>query len=146
MNIALLWLIAGSLLCLMELLFPVAFVAMMMGLSAVLVGAVAGLVPSLGFPLQIFLWILLSTLFVILSRRFVPKRSQHPQLRDDSEGEVLSAILPGEGGRVLYEGNSWRAECQDPQLEIPERQKVYIVGRKGNTLIVLPLQVLRGDL
>jgi membrane protein implicated in regulation of membrane protease activity len=146
MNIALLWLIAGSLLCLMELVFPVAFVAMMMGLSAVLVGALAGLVPSIGFPLQIFLWILLSTLLVILSRRFVPKRSQHPQLRDDSEGEVLSAILPGKTGRVLYEGNSWRAECQDPLLEISERQKVYIVGRKGNTLIVLPLQALRGDL
>lgn len=143
MSVALLWMLAGSLLCLMELVFPVAFVAMMMGLSAIAVGALATQITS--FSGQIFLWVCLSILLVVASRRFVPQRSHHPRLRDDSEGEILSEILPGQSGRVLYEGNSWRAECQDPQLAIAVHQKVCVVGRKGNTLIVFPLQALHGE-
>ncbi|NQZ63051.1 NfeD family protein, partial [Crocosphaera sp.] len=40
--------------------------------------------------------------------------------------------------RVMYEGNSWQAICADPTMLISPHQKVYIVNRKGNTLVVLP--------
>jgi membrane protein implicated in regulation of membrane protease activity len=41
---------------------------------------------------------------------------------------------------VLYEGNSWAARCESSTAPIPTGQKVYVVGRKGTTLIVMPEQ------
>ena len=136
-----LWLIAGSALCLLEVFIPVAFVAVMMGLSAIVTAGIAVWVPS--FSLQTAIWMILSVLFIAASRRFVPSHlQQHRALRDPVEATVLAEIEPGQSGRVLYEGNSWRAECQDPQLGIASQVKVYVVGRRGNTLLVYPLAEL----
>ena len=133
----LLWLIAGCLLCLMELIFPTAFVELMMGISAILVAAIALVVPHL--TLQVVLWLFFSTVSIVLSRRlFVPKKQKISYLEGDTEGETLTEIAPGQAGRVLYEGNSWRAICADEQIAIAPHQKVYIVNRKGNTLYILP--------
>ncbi len=134
---SLLWLIAGAILCFMEAVFPVAFVAFMMGISAMVVAAIALVIPS--FSLQVILWLSFSTVFVVGSRRLLPKKKMlTSNLGDAHEGETLTEIAPGEIGRVLYEGNSWQAKCADEKLAIASHQKVYIVTRKGNTLIVLP--------
>ncbi|MEL4894628.1 NfeD family protein [Crocosphaera sp. Alani8] len=134
---ALLWLIAGALLCLSEAIFPVAFVAFMMGISAIIVAAIALVIPY--FPLQVIFWLGLSTLSIVGSRSFIPKKkSLNSIVGDAQEGETLTEISPGKTGRVLYEGNSWQAVCADHTMLILPRQKVYIVNRKGNTLIVLP--------
>jgi membrane protein implicated in regulation of membrane protease activity len=58
-------------------------------------------------------------------------------------GETLTEILPGQAGRVLYEGNSWRARCDDDKLSLAPGQKVYVVSREGTTLIVMPENILR---
>ncbi|MGK7955979.1 MAG: NfeD family protein [Crocosphaera sp.] len=134
---ALLWLIAGAILCFSEAVFPVAFVAFMMGISAIVVAAIALVIPS--FPIQVILWLSFSTLSIVGSRRFVPKRKTlNSTVGDSQEGETLTEIAPGKIGRVLYEGNSWQAMCADHNLAILPHQKVYIVTRKGNTLVVLP--------
>ncbi len=134
---ALLWLIAGAILCFSEAIFPVAFVAFMMGISAIIVAAIALVIPS--FPIQVILWLSFSTLSIVASRRFVPKRkSLNSTLGDAQEGETLTEISPGKIGRVLYEGNSWQAMCADDKIAILPHQKVYVVTRKGNTLVVLP--------
>ncbi|MDJ0598537.1 MAG: NfeD family protein [Crocosphaera sp.] len=134
---ALLWLIAGAILCFSEAIFPVAFVAFMMGISAIVVAAIALVIPS--FPIQVMLWLSLSTISIIGSRRFVPKKkASNSVVGDAQEGETLTEIPPGKIGRVLYEGNSWQAICADDKMSILPRQKVYIVSRKGNTLVVLP--------
>lgn len=140
-NLPLIWLIAGSILCLMEAIFPTAFVAFMMGISAILVAVVALAVPYWSF--QIFLWLVLSISLILLSRRWLtPKRSISP-LSDAHEGETLTEILPGKTGRVLYEGNSWRAKCEDEKITISAQQRVYVVRRQGNTLIVLPETLIK---
>lgn len=136
------WIVAGSLLCLLEVIFPVDFVAVVMGLSAVITAAVAVVVPS--FTVQAALWLILSVLLMALSRRFLPVGRRKSILKDAAEGQCLSAIAPGRTGRVRYEGNSWRAECQDPEVAIAEGEKVYIVGRQGNTLLVYPVNALPG--
>ncbi len=134
---ALLWLIAGAILCFSEAIFPVAFVAFMMGISAIVVAAIALVIPY--FPLQVILWLSLSTVSIVGSRRFVPKqKSLNSRVGDAQEGETLTEIFPGKTGRVLYEGNSWQAICADHTILIAPHQKVYIVNRKGNTLVVLP--------
>lgn len=135
-NPALAWLIAGSFLCLMEAIFPTAFVAFLMGVSAILVAIVALLQPPWG--LQVFLWLCLSTFLILLSRRWLLPKTRHYLIRDAQEGETLTEIAPGKSGRVLYEGISWRAKCEDETIRICAQEKVYIVGRQGNILIVLP--------
>ena len=120
-------------LCLVELVLPTAFIAFVMGVSAIAVAAVSGVL-SLNF--QIFLWIVLSLLLVYVSRRFVNRKAALKL--DATEAETLTEILPGRTGRVLYEGNSWAARCEDTEAVIAAHQRVYIVGRKGTTLLVLP--------
>lgn len=131
------WLLIGAILCLIEFVVPTAFVAAMMGISALIVAAIAGWVP---LGLQIALWAVLSLGFVLASRRLV--RTKAARNLDATEAETLTEIPMGRTGRVLYEGNSWAAQCDDPGLAIAAHQKVYIVARKGTTLIVMPQTVL----
>lgn len=131
----LLWLLAGALLCLTELFLPTAFVAFMMGLSAFTVAAISLALPYVN--LQIFLWLVFSTFFVLATRRLIPKGKARA-IEDAKEAKTLTEIPPGEAGRVIYEGNSWRARCEDCDAAIPANQNVIVVGRKGTTLIVVP--------
>jgi membrane protein implicated in regulation of membrane protease activity len=135
----LLWLLAGALLCLAELFLPTAFVAFIMGLSAFAVAAVSLFLPYVN--LQIFLWMVFSTVFVLVSRRLIPKGKARA-IEDDKEAKTLTEIPLGEAGRVIYEGNSWRARCEDCDAAIPANQNVIVVGRKGTTLIVVPANLL----
>ncbi len=136
----LVWLIAGAVLCLVELFLPTAFVAFMMGISALIVALVSVLIPQLS--LQVILWLGLSTSFILLSRRFVPKAKKSRSIQDAVVAETLTAIAPGKEGRVIYEGNSWRARCEDKENAIAPSEKVYVVRREGTLLIVLPENVL----
>ncbi|MGK7951627.1 MAG: NfeD family protein [Xenococcaceae cyanobacterium] len=135
-----LWIIAGAVLCLMEFVFPTAFVAFMMGISALIVAAISLVLTQ--FNLLVALWLIISTLLIFLSRRFFTPKRKRANLGDADEGETLTAIAPGKTGRVLYEGNSWQAKCADPTIAIAIYEPVYIVGRKGTTLIVLPVNLL----
>ncbi|WP_439648944.1 NfeD family protein [Leptolyngbya ohadii] len=51
--------------------------------------------------------------------------------------------MPGQTGRVIYEGNSWQARCEDEGMTIAPNQRVYVVDRRGTTLIVIPESLLR---
>ena len=140
---ALIWLIAGSLLCLMELFFPTALVAFMMGVSALLVAIVALVIP---YPsVQLMLWLISSTLLIVFTKRFLTPTRKVSPWQDGEEGETLTAIEPGKAGRVMFEGISWRAVCADDQIAINPQESVYIVNRKGNTLFVLPTNIIKKD-
>ncbi|MEA5583445.1 NfeD family protein [Nodularia harveyana UHCC-0300] len=137
----LIWLLAGSVLCVIELFLPSAFVEFMMGISALIV-ALLSLLGLGNVWLQVTTWLLLSTLLIVLSRRFLQPRRLESKLKDTVVAETLTAIPAGESGRVLYEGNSWRAECDDELLTIAPNQRVYVVRREGTTLIVMPNYLL----
>ncbi|WP_353929361.1 NfeD family protein [Okeanomitos corallinicola TIOX110] len=137
----LIWLVAGIILCLMELLLPTAFVEFMMGVSAFVVALLSYLGLS-SLWLQVVLWLLLSTVLVVFSRRFLQPSARKSKITDAVMGETLTEILPGQPGRVLYEGNSWRARCDDEKLTLASGQRVYVVSREGTTLIVMPENVL----
>jgi len=129
-----LWLVAGAVLCIMELFLPTQFIILLMGLSALIVGLVSTWVGS--FALQIVLWLLLSLVGVWLIKRFYTPPRKTLSGGDDIEAKTLTSIAPGQLGRVLYEGNSWRAKAVDETAEIAPQEKVYVVRREGNTLIV----------
>jgi membrane protein implicated in regulation of membrane protease activity len=141
LNPALLWLIFGSVLCLMELVFPTAFVAFMMGVSAIIVAGLALLIPQTN--ILIFIWMIGSILLITSTKKYLMPKRTISTLQDSAEGETLTEIGFGKPGRVLYEGNSWRAICEDETITIASNEKVYIVGRKGNTLLVLPVRMLK---
>lgn len=140
MSPTIIWLLVGAILCLLELFVPTAFVEFMMGLSAFAVAGLSLILPQ--FSVQVVLWMLLSLISIVASRRILSKWKSPRTLEAAKEAETLTAIAPGEAGRVLYEGNSWRARCDDPQMAIAPKQKVLVVGRQGNTLIVMPEYLL----
>lgn len=135
------WLVVGTVLCVMELILPTAFVESTLGVSAFLVAMVALVVPSL--TIQVVLWVLLSIIFILLLRRFAPQQTPY-LLQSSTEARTLTPILPGETGRVLYEGNSWQARCEDDSATIAENQRVMVTQRRGNTLYVMPEKLLEG--
>ena len=139
-SIPVLWLIAGVILCLLEFILPTAFVELTMGISAILVALLAQVIPQLS--IQVILWLVLSVLLTVVLRRVMPKQTPHI-IADSREAKTLTEILPGQTGRVIYEGNSWQARCGDEHLTIAPNQKVYVVERRGTTLIVLPDNLLR---
>ncbi|MBW4690561.1 MAG: NfeD family protein [Lyngbya sp. HA4199-MV5] len=133
----LIWLIVGTVLCLVEFIVPTAFVACVMGISALIVAAVS---PVLPLGLQVALWMVLSLALVFYSRRLI--RQKEARKFDATEAETLTEIAPGKLGRVRYEGNSWAARCEDHDVTIAPNQKVYVIARKGTTLIVMPEHLL----
>ena len=134
------WVIAGTILCMMEFVFPTAFTSFMMGIAAFLVAIASLFFPQ--FTLLTILWLIFATGLTILSRKlFTPKRKVSIT-GDDSNAVAISGIPAGATGRVLYEGNSWQAKCADETEDIAPNESVYIVRKQGNTLIVLPERML----
>ncbi len=130
------WLLIGIALVVVELLVPLPtfLIAGAMGVAALLVAAIAMILPIPA--LQILFWMSISGMLAVFSRRFIPKDSH--QLKESSEGVTLTEIPAGEAGRVKYEGGSWKARCDNPQIAIAAQQKVIILRRQGTTLIVVP--------
>ena len=135
MSLALFWVLVGAALCMMELLVPTEFTESALGISAFLTALLTPVVPQ--FEFQVGLWMVFSLALLFLLKRLVPQKTPRI-LMDSTEARTLTSIAPGQPGRVLYEGNSWQARCEDNRLAIAADQPVLVVGRNGNTLLVLP--------
>jgi membrane protein implicated in regulation of membrane protease activity len=135
-----LWLIIGAVLCLIELVVPTAFTAVCLGVSALLVSLVALVLPS-WLGLQIAIWMLLSCGLVAWGYRINKKRTSR-KIQESTEAEALTAMMPNQTGRVLYEGASWQARCADGVESIEPHDKLHVVDREGTTLIVMPMHQL----
>lgn len=131
------WLLAGAVLCLTELFLPSAFVSFLMGISALVVALLSG-VGLVSLWLQVVVWLVLSILLVLGSRRFGKPLQRRSKIQDATIAQTLTEITPGRTGRVLYEGNSWQARCDDEKLGIALDERVYVVRREGTTLIIMP--------
>ena len=136
-----LWLGLGVAFCVFEFITPTALVEMMMGISAFLVAVISLVLPQ--FYLQALLWLIISVILIGVIRKFAPKKKPRI-LQSDVEAETLTQIPAGRTGRVIYEGSSWQARCEDETLEISSNTKVYVVGRKGTTLFVIPTEFDEG--
>lgn len=146
-SVTLTWLVIGSLFCAVEVVVPTAFISVVLGISALVIAALSPLIPSV--TVQVILWMVLAIALVGLAQRVQrspvagPARSR--LLRSSLEAETLTEILPGQTGRARYEGNSWAVRCEDPVRAIAAGERVHVVGRQGNTLIVVP-EVEHADL
>ncbi|MEO1211627.1 MAG: NfeD family protein [Cyanobacteria bacterium J06638_20] len=140
MSPTVIWLIVGTVLCVMEVGLPTAFVELALGIAALLVAGLSLLIPQVG--LQVAIWMVLSIVLTIAMRRLAPKRKSR-LLEDAREARTLTEILPGQTGRVLYEGNSWQAFSEADQAIAPD-QMVVVIGRRGTTLIISSVPQLEG--
>ncbi|ASC72355.1 hypothetical protein XM38_033120 [Halomicronema hongdechloris C2206] len=75
------------------------------------------------------------------------------QLLQESEAEVMPTDLDhlaqeaaidgilhqGMEWRVKYQGVFWKARCPGAQVLLWPGDRVYVVGRQGNTLLIKPL-------
>jgi membrane protein implicated in regulation of membrane protease activity len=135
-----LWLIVGVTLCLVELLVPTAFMAVCMGVSALLVSLIALLLPS-WIGIQIASWMVLSCGLIVVGYRLNKQRGSR-KIQAATEAEALTAMMPNQPGRVLYEGSSWRAKCADGVESIAAHEQLQVISREGTTLIVMPTRLL----
>ena len=85
----------------------------------------------MGIALALSIWI--RPIFIVRKKFVIP---------ESTAATTISEILSGETGMVIYEGASWKARNEDSQLIAP-RQKVYVLRREGNTLIVIPDRLIR---
>jgi membrane protein implicated in regulation of membrane protease activity len=57
-------------------------------------------------------------------------------------GKMIDAITLNQPGRVGFEATEWNAEFDQPGYEasICPGEKVKILARKGNTLLIMPIK------
>jgi membrane protein implicated in regulation of membrane protease activity len=87
------------------------------------------------FNIQIVYWMGVSLASIIWVRPGFIKRKKYV-IPDTTEAKTISEIMPGKPGKVLYEGCYWQACCDDKKLAIAPNQKVAVLRRQGNTLII----------
>lgn len=140
------WFGSGIVFCLIELFLPKSLakryrlVAMILGITSLIVAVLVWRSQRMAeFNWQIVYWMGLSTACVIWVRPMLLKgKGSSTVVPDAMEAKTLTEILPGQIGRVVYEGTSWQATCEGSAGPIPPYQKVYVLRREGNTLIVVP--------
>ena len=66
------------------------------------------------------------------------------KIQASTEAEALTAMMPNQLGRVLYEGTSWQARCAEGVESIAVHEQLHVVDREGTTLIVMPMHLLGG--
>ena len=151
-----LWFTVGVVLCLVEFLLgsklPKQFkkIAFCLGISAFITSiSVWQMAVAMGvdwsvtnnydedFPIQIVYWMGVSLAFVIWIRPTLIERKKFvfPQI---DEAKTITEFLPGKIGKVMYEGCYWKAYCADKKMAIGPKQKVSVLRREGNTLIIAP--------
>jgi membrane protein implicated in regulation of membrane protease activity len=106
-----------------------------LGISAIITAIASLSVNSLG--IQLLIWGILSIALAVIFRGLVPRESK--DLLPSVEAEVSQTIPKGGLGEVSYEGSYWSARCQISDISVDKGQIVHVVGRQGNTLIVLPV-------
>ncbi len=141
---SLFWLSSGVVFCLIELILPNTWakqyklIPLIMGFSSLVVALFQWRYAFLDDArLQIAYWMGLSTACVIWIRPMLLKKKKNTAL-DATEAQTLTEILPGQTGQVMYEGCLWQARTEGYQGAIASHQRVYVVRREGNMLIVLP--------
>ncbi len=136
-----LWLAAGLILGVIEMVAP-GFFLMWMGMAAIIVAALTAFLP-ISIPMQVALFAVLSIVTVQIGRRWLQKNpiiSDDPLLNDRGGrmiGDVVTVIEAIEGGqgRVKVGDTVWTARGTDS----PVGARVRISGNDGSTLLVEPI-------
>lgn len=137
------WVVAGVALLLCELVIPL-FVMVWFGLSAIAVGLLLALLPSVSLTAQLSLWLILSIALVVCWFR-VFKPNQHKTRAGMADNNVIGevglltrAVAPFQKGEVRFQKPLLGSEvwaCISEQ-EIAAGERVRIVQVEGSLLTI----------
>ena len=139
------WIVIGLLLITIELLVPV-FVMLWLGVAATLVGLVL-LVISFGFAGQLLLWVILSTLLLLLWHKYISPRMHDRTLAGLSREAIIGQVgmvvsFNPQLGRGMLKfpapiiGNDeWTFIHTEP---LANGDKVQVMDISGNSLLIKP--------
>ncbi|HZP14045.1 MAG TPA: NfeD family protein [Nevskiaceae bacterium] len=132
------WWLAGLVLLTLEALVPGA-IFLWIGISAFVVGAIVGIVPSMGWQLQCALFAALSIVSVVAWRKLRPQRlpSDQPVLNRRGESYVgrqftLEQPIVNGTGKLRVDDSQWRISGPD----LPTGARVRVMRAEGATLHV----------
>lgn len=137
------WVVAGVVLILCELAIPV-FVLVWFGLSAILVGILLAILPSVSLTAQLSLWLVLSIVLVVLWFR-VFKPGQHKTRVGMADANLIGevgllthAVAPFQKGKVRFQkpilgSEIWSCIAEE---QIASGERVRIVQVEGSMLKV----------
>jgi membrane protein implicated in regulation of membrane protease activity len=139
MPAALIWLLLGLGLVLLELLG--------LEFDGLLAGAVAALLVSMlcaALPLapllQMGAFVLFTAVLLAALHRWGGRRERGiPPASSGERAMVISGFSGGSEGRVLWQGQSWAATNLDNQHALRPGSAVSVLGREGTRLQVMPV-------
>jgi len=133
---ALLWLIVGVMLFLLELALP-GFILFFFAVGSLLTALAAWLFP-IDLAWQLALFIIASLLSLLTLRNLIQRRlldsktadddKDDPQAQPGDKGVVCAAIAPPAEGRIKYSGTFWRATADE---DIEEGEIISVVRQDG---------------
>ncbi|MEX1316289.1 MAG: NfeD family protein [Synechococcaceae cyanobacterium] len=137
---ALIWLVVGLTLLLLE--------ALGAEFDGLLAGALAALAVSLTTALlplpavgQLLLFVLLTAVLLAGLQRWSQRRRERaiPQSHAAEQARVITRFDADGEGRVRWQGQSWAATNLEPRHALEAGAAVMVMGREGNHLQVVPL-------
>ena len=136
------WWVFAVILMIFELFAPGAFF-LWMGVAAVLIGAIVGLMPNLAWEYQIFCFSVFTLISIVGWRAYLrknPPESDLPLLNQRSAqiiGRVFTLqkpIMDGQG-KIKVDDTTWKIQGED----CPEQTRIKVVDADGVILKVEPV-------
>jgi inner membrane protein len=138
MPAALIWLLLGLTLLLLELL-GLEFDGLLAGAVAALLVSVLGAVLPLAPLLQVVAFVLVTALLLLGLQRWGRRREQGIPLASSGErATVISGFTASSEGRVRWQGQSWAATNLEDGAGLQPGCEVTVLGREGTHLQVVP--------
>ncbi len=139
LHAAVIWFIIGFVLFLLEFVIP-GLILFFFATGAWIV-AILTLFFDLSINFQLIIFVISSVITIILLRNWVKKliygKNHSRELLEDEfigkTARAVSAISPGENGKIEFKGTSWPASSKD---NIETGENVTIVGNESILLIV----------
>ncbi|MGQ0698061.1 MAG: NfeD family protein [Panacagrimonas sp.] len=132
------WMVLGLALLILEMLVPTNLVLLWMGISALIVGLVAWVLPT-GWEAELILFGVLSVVSFFAYQRFrkIPAATDEPTLNRRGESYVgrtftLATPIVNGVGKLRVDDSQWRVSGPD----LPEGSQVRVVKADGATLKV----------
>jgi len=136
---ALIWLVVGLTLLLLEAL-GAEFEGLLAGALAALSVSLATALLPLPAAAQLLLFTVLTGVLLLGLQRWSQRRRERaiPLPHSADQAQVLSGFEAGAEGRVLWQGQSWAATNLEPRRPLLPGQAVMVMGREGTHLQVVP--------
>ena len=137
------WFIGSLILFVLELTTP-GFVLFFFGVGACITALFCMIFPSMGFPMQVVIFLTISIISLITLRKFIKNKffdSSDKKVKDaddDFIGQTATASVnfnAGTQGKIEYRGTQWQALSDS---DIKAGEEVVIIGRDNTKLIVKP--------